>query len=131
MPNRSHSIPARETVRQHMDVLPRTALSTLDEPSALAAFYDLEKNGSNIPASIRKFASSLVGPSAAQLEEVPNYPETFVVSLNELHGLLARAAIGGSALTAYDLAASAKDVRSLESTLLGQQPQADSGPTAA
>jgi len=104
--------PDREDIRERVASLPLVeGGEILDEKAALAAFEDLKRNGSQIPAHIGKVISNVESEVKEQLDADPE--EEFHVTATMLRGIIARAAIRGASQTASDLGHTQRDINHL------------------
>lgn len=105
----------REESKQLIRCLPfMSTTAPVTESEALMLLQLSEDSGSSLPSDIRSQVEPLVIRSIAQLELLPDQPDTFTVSQNELRGLIARAALNASAQTLKTIATSLQENQRLE-----------------
>lgn len=126
-----HSTPRPTQHRQLLEALaslPHVSESReglLGQEAALAAFFRIKRMGSGASDRTTAHVPSLVAEALADLEPVPDEHGTFVITAEELQGVVAGAAIRGAMQLAADIAATRRDVEDLLAIV--QDPFATSG----
>lgn len=113
-----------EQIRRYVASVPHVEIddeqSLLSYKEALVAWRDLHSNDSQIPERIKKLVAQLEGEVIPQLERFDRFEDDsvhYVITPIELHGIIARAAIRGSAQTVADIGSRLKEAAALSSLL--------------
>jgi hypothetical protein len=97
------------------NTLPRVGETRTLTPTAAAMFMmHVSTSGSDIASEITKLIAPLTEHSAANLEAITDNPNAFVVTSDQLRGIVAKAVRLASAQTAYALARATAEVKQLD-----------------
>lgn len=114
----------REELSRHVAHVPLVEVDTeeslLTYREALAAWRDLRHKGSQIPDRTKLLVKKLESEIIPQLDRIDQFEDDtirYVITPIELHGIIARAAIRGSAQTVVDIGSRMEDAAELSKLL--------------
>lgn len=112
----------RKEVTQHVAHTPHVEIdddsSLLTDKEALAAWRDLRVHNSQIPDRTKKIVEQVLDEITPELSELVHSEQEeidhYVVTRQELHGIIARAAIRGAAQVVVDIGVRMEEIQDLE-----------------
>ena len=117
--------PDRGTFREHIRALPLVEDGpdiTLNQQDVLAILADLEQSGSRLPENIRLQMHTVFASLVPELPRDPNDDSSFVLTSQQLRGVIARATLAGAARVSNDVGARLLLSQELETLLLPAMP---------
>lgn len=107
--------------------LPRSGPTRTLHPTSAAMFMGyVAESGSNLPDEAYKVIAPLTNESLEHLEAIVDHPDAFVITRDELRGIVARAAHSAAAQTAFALALATREVQQLDILHLDNPPESNS-----
>lgn len=124
----------RKRLARHVIYVPLVEVdsddSFLTDKDALAVWRDLRSNRSQIPDRVHQIVGQVEKEVVQQLNRLDQFGDDsvrYVVTPQELHGIIARAAIRGSAQTAIDIGSRLEDAADLDRLLDPEEQDREPG----